>query len=145
MTTKPVTATSELGGRQMKGTAFYLGIALLFTHELDAMPNHEWRVLPLLRELSESVGESVFIAAHVPIFAIVIACVASLNPRTRLIARDIACAFLVLHGVLHRLFSGHPAYDFSTPLSAVLIYGAAACGLAYFVARFADRNQDALR
>jgi len=28
----------------IKNTAIYLGIACLFTHELDAMPNHEMRV-----------------------------------------------------------------------------------------------------
>lgn len=38
----------------MKSTSFYLGLALLFTHEMDSMPNHEWRVLPLLGSLSDS-------------------------------------------------------------------------------------------
>ena len=28
--------------------AFYLGLGSLFTHEIDAIPNHEWRGLPLL-------------------------------------------------------------------------------------------------
>lgn len=116
----------------MKSTSFYLGLALLFTHEMDSMPNHEWRVLPLLRSLSESAGETVFIVAHVPIFALTIACVASLDARTRKLARDIACGFLIVHALLHALFSGHPAYEFSSLLSSALIYGAAACGVIYF-------------
>ena len=118
----------------MKSISFYLGLALLFTHELDSMPNHEWRVLPLLRSLSESAGETVFVVAHIPIFALTIACVASLNTRTRKLARDIACGFFVVHAILHALFSGHPAYEFPTLLSSTLIYGAAACGVVYFVA-----------
>lgn len=111
---------------------FYLGLALLFTHEIDSMPNHEWRVLPLLRSLSDTAGETVFIVAHIPIFALTIACVASLKSRARKLARDIACGFFVVHGVLHALFSGHPAYEFSSLLSSSLIYGAAACGVVYF-------------
>lgn len=114
--------------------SFYLGLALLFTHEMDSMPNHEWRVLPLLRSLSESAGETVFVIAHIPIFALTIAYVASLNTRTRKLARDIACGFFIVHAVLHALFAGHPAYEFSSLLSSFLIYGAAACGVAYFAA-----------
>ena len=119
----------------MKSIAFYLGLALLFTHELDAMPNHEWRVLPLLRRLADSEGETAFIFAHIPIFAIVIACIASLNPRTRSIARDIASGFLIAHALLHFAFSGHPAYEFDALLSIILIYGAAVCGLTYLLLR----------
>lgn len=123
----------------MQSASFYLGLALLFTHELDSMPNHEWRVLPLLRSLSESTGEAVFIIAHIPIFALTVAYVASLNVRTRKLARDIACGFFIAHAVLHALFSGHPAYEFSSLLSSVLIYGAAACGVVYYLAPVAFR------
>lgn len=117
----------------MKSLSFYLGLALLFTHELDSMPNHEWRVLPLLRSLSESTGEAVFVIAHVPIFALTIAYVASLNTRTRKLARDIASGFFIAHAILHVLFSGHPDYEFSSSLSSFLIFGAAICGMAYFL------------
>ncbi len=117
----------------MKSLSFYLGMALLFTHELDSMPNHEWRVLPLLRSLSDSVGETVFVIAHVPIFALTIAYVASLNENTRKLARDIASGFFVVHAVLHVLFSGHPDYEFSSPFSSFLIFGAALFGMAYFL------------
>jgi hypothetical protein len=114
--------------------SFYLGLALLFTHEMDSMPNHEWRVLPLLRSLSESAGETVFIIAHIPLFALSIAYLASLNTRTRKLARDIACGFFIVHAILHAFFAGHPAYEFSSLLSSLLIYGAAACSVAYFAA-----------
>jgi hypothetical protein len=117
----------------VKSTSFYLGLALLFTHELDSMPNHEWRVLPLLRSLPESVGETVFIIAHIPIFALTLAYVASLNTRTRKLARDVAGGFFIVHAILHALFSGHPDYEFTSLLSLFLIYGAAVCGITYFV------------
>ena len=119
----------------MKTVAFYTGLALLLTHELDAIRNHEWRVLPLVRALPDALGQQAFIAAHIPLFAILIALIASLNTVVRERARIGLCAFLVVHAGLHFLFSGHAEYEFSSWLSALLIYGAAACGLAYFVTR----------
>lgn len=107
------------------------------------MPNHEWRVLPLLRALPDSAGETVFIVAHIPIFALTIAYVASLNARTRKLARDIACGFFIVHAILHTLFSGQPDYEFSSLLSSILIYGAAVCGIACFFSTMtrADGNR----
>jgi len=124
----------------MKSFVFYLGIALLFTHELDAMPNHEWQVLPLLRNLTDTVGRTTFVIAHVPIFAVVIAYVASLNLKTRSKARDIASGFLIAHALLHFAFAGHSAYEFNSLLSSILIYGAALCGLLFFMARWIEQN-----
>lgn len=129
---------------RMKSSVFYLGLALLFTHELDSMPNHEWRVLPVLNALSDSTGEWIFIAAHVPIFAVVIAFVASLNKAIRARSRNIAAAFLVAHALLHFLFSGHAAYEFVSRLSSVLIYGAALCGVVYLLMAYVGRNTDGI-
>ena len=120
----------------MKCGFFYLGLSLLFTHELDAMSNHEWRVLPLLNLLSDSVGEMTFVIAHIPIFFIVIAFVASLDRRVRRRARQLASAFLIVHAVLHFAFSGAEGYEFSSLLSVTLIYGAAICGAGYFLAQY---------
>jgi len=117
----------------MKNSAFYLGIALLFTHELDAMPNHEWRMLPGLNLLPDAVGETIFLVAHVPLFVLVIALIASLNVKTRVTARNIASAVLILHAALHYWFSASPAYEFSSLVSSVLIYGSALCGLGYII------------
>jgi Mg/Co/Ni transporter MgtE len=123
----------------MKDTAFYSGLALLFTHELDAMANHEWLLIPLLRGLADPVGQATFILAHVPIFAIVIASVASLNLRTRSLARDIASGFMIAHVLLHIVFSGHAAYGFDSLLSMGLIYGAGLCGTVYLAVRLGEK------
>ena len=118
----------------MKNAFFYFGLALLFTHELDAVTNHEWRVLPILGSLPDRTGESSFVLLHVPLFAIVLASVASLNRKVRARAQIVASGFLVVHGLLHTLFSGHAEYEFSSVLSSSLIFGAAACGAAYLAA-----------
>jgi hypothetical protein len=117
----------------MKNVVLYLGLALLFTHELDSMTNHEWRVLPILASLSDSMGKAVFLVGHIPIFAVIISFIASLDLRIRAKARGILCGFLVLHTFLHIVFSGNSAYEFSDLISSILIYGAGLCGLSYLM------------
>lgn len=114
-----------------RGVLFYVGLALLLTHEMDAMVNHEWRVLPLLRNVGDALAEDIFVLAHVPLYAIVIAFVASLNTRIRERARLAACGFLFVHAILHAAFSDDANYEFDTLRASLLIYGAAACGLTY--------------
>jgi Family of unknown function (DUF6713) len=117
----------------MRDIAFYLGMASLFTHELDAVPNHEWRGMPLLTTLPDETGMLVFITAHVPLFAILIALVASANPRTRALSRLGLGGFLLVHGLLHASSMGQPAYEFSSTLSSLLIFGGSAFGGLYLV------------
>ncbi len=115
----------------MKNTVFYLGIGALFTHELDAVQNHEWRILPLIRMLPEETAMNLFIAAHVPLFALLLACVTSSDTRTRHMSRLIIGAFLIFHGGLHTLYMSHPSYEFSSILSNTLIFGGAVLGAVY--------------
>jgi hypothetical protein len=128
----------------MRDIVFYLGIASLFTHELDAVPNHEWRGMPLLRALPDETAMVVFIAAHVPLFAILIALVASSKPHVRTLSRLGIALFLVVHGLLHALSMGGPTYEFSSTLSNVLIFGGALSGALYLILEgglpFAERR-----
>ena len=123
----------------MKNIIFYLGLALLFTHELDSMPNHEWRVIPILSALSDATAKAVFLLAHIPIFAVVVAFVASLDQKVRSRARSIFCGFLLVHALLHVLFSGYAAYEFTSLISLGLIYGAGLSGALYFIADYFKR------
>ena len=124
----------------MKDLFLYLGLGTLLTHELDAVTNHEWRVLPLIRLLPDDVGLDVFVAMHVPIFALLIAGIASTRPRIRSLTRIGVALFLAIHGVLHVLFMDHPAYEFPSTLSNTLIFGGAFCGLVYLVWDFPGRK-----
>ncbi len=123
----------------MKDILFYLGLGSLFTHELDAMPNHEWRGLPILQALPDETGMVAFVAAHVPLFAVLIALVASSNPRVRNLSRVGIAVFLLVHGFLHALASGQPSYEFSSTLSNMLIFGASSFGAVYLVLEGKDR------
>jgi Family of unknown function (DUF6713) len=115
----------------MKDIVFYLGTAALFAHELDAIANHEWRGLPILRSLPDDTGMALFVAAHVPLFAILIALVSSANTRTRRNSRLVIGGFLLVHGVLHALSMRQPTYEFTSMLSNLLIFGGSACGALY--------------
>lgn len=127
----------------MKNFVFYLGLGFLLTHEMDAMPNHEWRILPILKSLPDNTAELTFLLAHVPILALLIAFVASLNLKTRFLAQRIACGFLILHAALHFTFSGNSSYEFSSPVSTLLIFGAALCGIAFFLTLAIESKPDA--
>ena len=119
--------------RRIRELAFYLGLGALFTHEVDAMPNHEWRGMPLLGALPDEIGMLVFIAGHVLFFAVLIALVASTDERIRRLSRLGISAFIVVHAVLHVLSSGAPSYEFSSRLSRLLIFGGAVLAGLYLV------------
>lgn len=124
----------------MKHLAFYLGFGALCTHELDSVLNHEWRVIPLIRALSEEAGMTIFVAAHVPFFAILVALISSRDSRIRHMSRLGVGLFLVGHGALHLFFRAHPVYEFSSLLSNLLIYGASAFGMIYLILDWNGRS-----
>jgi len=124
----------------MRDLLFYLGLASLFTHELDAMPNHEWRGMPLLGSLPDDVAMTWFVVLHVPLFAGLIALVASGTPRTRTLSRLVVGAFLIVHGVLHASKMGDPTYEFSSLLSQALIFGGAVLGAAFLTLELRARR-----
>ena len=119
--------------KTLKDNIFYLGIGLFFTHELDAMTNHEWRVLPLTSWKPEYNGELSFVLLHIPLFAILVALVASLNEVIRRRSWIGVSLFLAIHGALHAAFMVHDDYEFSSLLSNVLIFVGAVCGAVYLV------------
>jgi hypothetical protein len=119
---------------------FYLGMGALFTHELDAVPNHEWRGMPLIQSLPDEFGMLMFVVAHIPLFAVLIALVASTDTRIRGLSRIGIAAFLPIHGLLHALSMGRASYEFSSTLSNTLIFGGAALGALYLVLAVRERS-----
>jgi hypothetical protein len=131
------------GRTSMKSAAFYLAMAFLFTHEIDAVPNHEWRDLPLLAALPDATAMAVFITAHVPLFAVLVALVASTSPRTRSLSRLGIAVFLIVHGLLHLLSMGRATYEFGSALSNLLIFGGSTFGVLYLILAARERRLDA--
>lgn len=126
----------------MKNLIFYTGMGVLFTHELDAIQKHEWRVLPLTSWLPEEYGFMVFLFFHIPLFAVLIALAASDNEKIRLNSRLGICIFLVIHALLHILFMGSKLYEFVTLSSNILIFGGALLGTIYLLLEYAGKKQN---
>lgn len=112
----------------------------LFTHELDAMSNHEWRVLPLTSWLSDEYGMMVFLLVHIPLFAVLIALVASTNDKIRLRTRYGISIFLVVHGLLHLFFMGNTGYEFTATLSSIMIFGGALLGILFLLLEYMEKH-----
>jgi hypothetical protein len=110
-------------------------VAAFFTHELDAVKRHEWRVLPLTSFLPERTGEQVFIWIHVPLFLAILwfSAGAAVNGFRLGLA-----AFAVLHVGLHWAYRRHPAYEFNNPSSWGLILLTGALGAGYLVGAYAQ-------
>lgn len=112
---------------------FLLTLALFFTHELDAIARHEWRMFPLIRRLDDRRGFVVFLLAHVPIFALILLFGFD-QGAAGAAARIIVAAFAIIHIGLHMMFARHPANEFDNALSQALIWGTGLVGALYLAA-----------
>ncbi len=110
---------------------YYAMVGAFFTHELDAVKRHEWRVLPITSFLPERIGEQVFIWLHVPLFALLLW---GGDDDVASATRLGLSAFAIVHVGLHILFRRHPAYEFNNFSSWALIVLTAILGTAYLVA-----------
>ena len=119
-----------LGG--MAIALYYLGLASLFTHELDAVTHAEWRLLFVLRSMPNESAASLFVAIHIPLFFLILWLSHHQRDTVRRWTRRVVAGFLVVHAVLH-FTSSDPEYDFDGALSRALIGLAAACGIAYLL------------
>lgn len=114
---------------------FFVGLALILTHEMDAIKRREWAILPLLARLDDRAGFTLFTILHGPLYLLLFWALyrpGGLNgPFIR--GFDI---FLMVHTILHIAFLGHPKNQFTTRLSWSLIGGAGLAGLLDLVIGF---------
>lgn len=113
--------------QQLAQLIFYMNLAWLMTHELDAIQHHEWRILPLTSWMNEGWGYRIFVVAHIPLFAVLMA---TSHVQGMQIAVDV---FLLIHVGLHWLFRNHPDNTFNNPLSHILIVGVSPFAIGHLV------------
>lgn len=116
-----------------------LTVALLATHEMDAMTHAEWRLLPGLSSLEEDAARELFVVLHIPLFAGILAAV-YLAPWKRLAAR-VLCALTIVHAIAHWLLSASPLYTFTAPIETLTVYGAALSSIAYLGLSFLETSE----
>jgi hypothetical protein len=102
---------------------FNIALAFLVTHELDAVKQHEWRLLPVLNKLNDRSGFFWFTLLHIPLLLGVFQVYATSSPHSG--SRLLLDAFCIVHVGLHILLRNHPLNTFNNPLSWSLIIGAA--------------------
>ncbi len=120
----------------MHSALYYLAIAFLITHELDAVTHSEWRLLFLLRDLEETKAAQAFVILHVPLVFAVLWFSQHAIPRVRDRTQYGVALFLVVHALIHFSLSGKPEYDFDGILSRSLILSSAVCGALFLVGRW---------
>jgi len=113
---------------QVRSLVFYTGFAILVAHELDAVAQEEWRLLPLFDLLQDSMAYIVFVTLHVPLLAGLMWLTAHPSPRVQQRSRLAVDALLVIHSVLHWYMSADPLYGFHSDFSTALILGGAVAG-----------------
>ncbi len=110
---------------------FYLGIALLLTHELDAIQRHEWRIFPVIRKFKDEIAYYWFTILHIPLFVLLLWLMCHPSESTRLwfqISMDI---FFIVHMVLHKLLSSDKKYEFAGIFSKAIIFSMGIVGVVH--------------
>ena len=114
----------------MPDLIMYLLIGMFFTHELDAIKRHEWKIFPFTCRLPEPIGEQTFIWAHVPLFAALVWAEQSAYQNE---VRTGLAAFAIIHVGLHWIYRNHPDNEFNNASSWSLIIGTGILGALYLV------------
>jgi hypothetical protein len=118
----------------IKHWLFLLAFSMLNAHELDAMSQHEWRLLFVLRELPPGLAEQIFVLLHVPLVAILLWLGFHSSALVSAWSRRAVCAFGIVHVGLHGHLRDHPLYTFDSWLSEALIVGYGLAGFCYLLA-----------
>jgi hypothetical protein len=112
----------------MGSFAFFIGLALILTHEMDAIKCHEWRIFPFTSRLNDKTGYLTFTAAHVPLYLLLLWGLyrpSGFNTPFLITGLNL---FFIIHLALHIAYLKHPKNEFKSPFSWVLIAGAAIAG-----------------
>ena len=109
----------------MNYSVFYLGVALILVHEMDAIRCREWRIFPGLSLLKERAGMITFIFLHIPLFYWIAYEINAVH-QNFILGFDI---FLIVHLFLHILFLWHKNNEFKDWISWTIIIGAGLCGV----------------
>lgn len=123
--------------KTMVDILFALELALLFTHEMDAIRRQEWKMFIVLKDMADEKAYRVFLLLHIPLYTAILALLFS--PFSQ-IAYVIVDLFLMAHMVIHLGFRKHPANRLNGPVSTFMIYAAGILGLLHFITVIAGWN-----
>ena len=110
---------------------FYVGFALLLTHELDAIQRHEWRIFPYICKLKDDMAYNVFTIFHVPLFVVLLWLMCHPSENVRFWFQISMDVFFIVHMILHKLLSSHKKYEFVGVFSKVIIFSMGIVGIVH--------------
>ena len=107
---------------------FFIGLATLLVHEMDAIHKHEWRIFPLTYMFDDEQGYIVFTIAHIPLYVLIFLALYD-NDRLNQSLISGLDVFFIIHVFLYLLYFRHPQNEFRNRLSWIIICGAGIAGL----------------
>ena len=107
---------------------FFVGLAFILTHEMDAIKAREWTIFPLLAKLDDKTGYLVFTAVHIPLYLVLFWALFTPDGLNRGLITGLDI-FFIIHVFLHLLLLRHPENRFTSVFSWTLILGAGIAGL----------------
>ena len=111
----------------MEHIFFYLGLAALLVHEMDAVKRKEWRMFPGLSNLQDETAYSIFTGLHLPLYFLVFWLLQ--KPETASILILVLDAFFIIHLLLHIILRNAPKNNFSGIFSSTFIWISGISGL----------------
>ncbi len=117
----------------MRTVFYYLALACLFTHELDAVAHSEWRLLFVLQRLPDATALPWFVVLLVPLFFGILYLSQHRRTSLRKATRLVVATFCVVHAALHLALASNPKNEFHGSLSHALFLSAAAFGAAFLI------------
>lgn len=110
---------------------FALELALLFTHEMDAIRKQEWNMFIILKDMPDEKAYHTFMLLHIPLYTAIILLLFS---DFRQIGFYIVDAFLMIHLLIHWGFCNHPANKLNGGISKAIISGAGLLSIPHLLA-----------
>lgn len=121
-----------MGMRVFVLIVFVLNLTLLLIHEMDAVRNYEWRMLPVLKTMQDNAAYRAFMLLHVPLYAFLLYL---LLGGYQTAAYAILDGFLILHTLLHALFERHRQNRLTSLYSRTVIYAMGALSAVHVLLR----------
>ena len=112
-------------------TIFALELALLFTHEMDAIRRHEWKMFIGLNKMADETAYRIFLLLHIPLYAL--ALLLLFSPFS-LVGYYVVDIFLLAHMLIHLAFKNHPANQLDGIISKTIINAAGLLAVVHLIA-----------
>ncbi len=104
--------------KDMLTILFAINLALLFTHEMEAIRYKEWKMFFVLKDMEDKKAYTTFLLLHIPLYALALWLL--LSPFF-IIGFYIVDGFLIAHFIIHLCFIKHKNNQLNNKLSMTII------------------------